>query len=199
MVAALRLKKSSRESFVIFERAAEVGGTWRDNIYPGCACDIASPLYSFAGEPNHGWSKMYSEQPEILSYLKGVVAKNGLYEHIRFNADVVECRFLEEEACWKVTDRQGRSSTVAVLLLGMGPLNRPHIPEFRDLVNYQGTYFHSSQWDPSFELKGKKVAVIGTGASAIQIVPNIALWSFCSSGNFLNSLFVKWLNLLSKR
>ena len=174
LVAALRLKKSGRESFVIFERAAEVGGTWRDNIYPGCACDVASPLYSFAGEPNPGWSKMYSEQPEILSYLKEVVAKNELYEHIRFNADVVECSFLEEEACWKLTDRQGRSCTVAILLLGMGPLNRPHIPKFRGLENYQGTYFHSSQWDPSVELKGKKVAVIGTGASAIQIVPNIA-------------------------
>lgn len=174
LVAALRLKKSGRDSFVIFERATEVGGTWRDNVYPGCACDIASPLYSFADEQNPEWSKLYSEQPEILDYIKDVVARNELYPHIRFQSDIVEARFLKDEACWLVTDRKGNSTTVGLLLLGMGPLNRPHIPAFQGLEEYQGTYFHSAEWDTSYDIRGKRVAVIGTGASAIQIVPSIA-------------------------
>ncbi|WP_262511357.1 flavin-containing monooxygenase [Pontibacter diazotrophicus] len=174
LVAALRLKKSGRDSFVIFERAAEVGGTWRDNVYPGCACDIASPLYSFADEQNPQWSKLYSEQPEILEYIKNVVVRNNLYPHIRFGSDVVEARFLEDKACWLVTDRQGNSTTVSMLLLGMGPLNRINIPAFPGLEYYQGTYFHSAEWDTSYDIRGKRVAVIGTGASAIQIVPSIA-------------------------
>lgn len=174
LAAALRLKKNGHRSFVVFERAAEIGGTWRDNVYPGCACDVASPLYSFADAQNPDWSRRYSPQPEILAYLKEVVATNGLRDHIQTNADVVEARFLEEQGCWKVADRQGRSCTVAVLLLGMGPLNRPFMPQFQGLDRYKGRYFHSSQWDTSVDLQGKRVGVIGTGASAIQIVPSIA-------------------------
>lgn len=174
LVAALRLKKSGRDSSVIFERAAEVGGTWRDNVYPGCACDIASPLYSFADEQNPQWSKFYSEQPEILNYIKDVTARNDLYRHIRLESDVVEVRFLEEEGCWLVTDKQGNSNTVKILLLGLGPLNRPYIPAFPGLEEFRGRYFHSSAWDSSYNMRGKRVAVIGTGASAIQIIPTIA-------------------------
>lgn len=90
IVAALHLKKSGNGSFVMFERAAEIGGTWRDNVYPGCACDVASHLYSFAGEPNPDWNREYAEQPEILAYMKWVIAKHGLEKHILFNSDVVE-------------------------------------------------------------------------------------------------------------
>ena len=174
IVAALHLKKSGNGSFVMFERAAEIGGTWRDNVYPGCACDVASHLYSFAGEPNPDWNREYAEQPEILAYMKWVIAKHGLEKHIRFNSDVVEAKFIEYNACWNVTDREGNTTTVQVLLLGIGPLNRSHMPQFKRLEEFRGHYFHSSQWDASYELKGKRVAVIGTGASAIQIVPNIA-------------------------
>lgn len=174
LTAALRLKKSNRNDFILFERATEVGGTWRDNVYPGCACDIASPLYSFADEPNPEWDQLYASQPQILGYLKDVVAKNSLQEHIQFNADIVECRFLEEHGHWLLTDRQGRSTTVRILLLGMGPLNRPFIPAFPGLETYKGTSFHSAEWDTDFDVRGKRVAVIGTGASAIQIVPSIA-------------------------
>ncbi|AHM63510.1 4-hydroxyacetophenone monooxygenase HAPMO [Flammeovirgaceae bacterium 311] len=174
LVAALRLKKSGRNSFLIFERAAEIGGTWRDNVYPGCACDIASPLYSFADEPNPDWSRLYSNQPEILAYLKEVVAKRGLNRHIRFNSDIVEASFLQEQGYWQVTDRQGTTTTAGVLLLGLGPLNRPFIPDFKAFNDFRGTSFHSSQWDTTYNYKGKRVAVIGTGASAIQIVPAIA-------------------------
>ncbi|WP_224998662.1 NAD(P)/FAD-dependent oxidoreductase [Cesiribacter sp. SM1] len=174
LVAALQLKKSGRDSFVVFERAAELGGTWRDNVYPGCACDIASPLYSFADEPNPNWSRQYGRQPEILAYLKDVALRNGLKKHIRYNSDIVEARFMEAQACWAVTDRQGNTTTVALLLMGPGPLNRPHIPNFSGLGHFQGKCFHSAQWDTGYSLKGKRVAVIGTGASAIQIVPSIA-------------------------
>jgi cation diffusion facilitator CzcD-associated flavoprotein CzcO len=174
LVAALRLKKSGRDSFIIFERAPEVGGTWRDNVYPGCACDIASPLYSIAGEPNPDWRRQYGKQPEILAYLKEVTEKNKLNKHIRYNSDVVEARFREESGCWAVTDRLGNTTTVAVLLMGPGPLNRPCTPQFRGLERFRGTYFHSAGWVADYSLKGKRVAVIGTGASAIQVVPGIA-------------------------
>lgn len=103
-----------------------------------------------------------------------MVAGNNLYPHIRFQSDVVEARFLEEEACWLVTDRQGDTTTVSVLLLGTGLLSRKNIPAFSGLEEYQGTYFHSSEWDTRYDVRGKRVAVIGTGASAIQIVPSIA-------------------------
>lgn len=174
LVAALRLKKHGEHSFVIFERASDIGGTWRDNVYPGCACDVASPLYSFADEPNPNWNRQYASQPEILAYMKEVVANNSLHEHIRLNADVVEARFLEKEGCWQVTDRQGRTCTVKVLLLGMGPLNRPHMPQYPGLETYRGRYFHSAEWDSQYDFQGKRIAVIGTGASAIQIVPSLA-------------------------
>jgi cation diffusion facilitator CzcD-associated flavoprotein CzcO len=174
LVAALRLKKSGRHSFVIFERAGEIGGTWRDNVYPGCACDVASPLYSFAQALNPDWNNLFSSQPEILAYMKEVVKENGLQEHIRFHTDVVEASFQKGSGGWILTVRAGNQVTVSVLILGTGPLNRPYLPEFPDLAAYQGKVFHSSQWDTSYDLQGKRVGVIGTGASAIQIIPSIA-------------------------
>lgn len=174
LVAALRLKKSGRNSFVIFEQAAEAGGTWRDNVYPGCACDVASPLYSFAGELNPSWNRLYSGQEEILDYIKQVVRKADLEDHIRYNSEIVEAFFNKEEGVWKVRDAQGRSVTVGLLILGLGPLNRPTIPTFPGLADFKGKSFHSSQWDNNYDVTGKRVAVIGTGASAVQIIPAIA-------------------------
>jgi cation diffusion facilitator CzcD-associated flavoprotein CzcO len=135
---------------------------------------VASPLYSFAGEPNPDWTNLYAGQPEIWAYLKNVVAKNDLRRHIRFGSDVVEARFIENRGVWRVTDRQGNATTVRVLLLGMGPLNRPNLPQLAGQEEFKGNLFHSSRWDTGYDLKGKRVAVIGTGASAIQIVPAIA-------------------------
>ena len=174
LVAALRLKKSGRNSFVVFERATEIGGTWRDNTYPGCACDVASPLYSFADEPNPNWSRFFSGQAEILQYMKGVVEKNGLEEHIRFDTEIISARFKEERGCWEVETADGRRFIVGMLILGLGPLNRPYIPSFKGLLNFNGKLFHSSEWDHTCTLAGKRVAVIGTGASAVQIIPAIA-------------------------
>jgi len=174
LAAALRLKKGGRTSFVLFERAAELGGTWRDNIYPGCACDVASPLYSFRQALNPAWSRLYAGQPEILAYMNDVVQKNNLRKHIRFQTDIVQAVFQKDVGGWVLTDRTGNSYSVRLLVLGTGPLNRPHIPDFSGLNAFRGKHFHSSQWDSSYDFTGKKVAVIGTGASAIQIVPAIA-------------------------
>lgn len=174
LVAALRLKKSGRTSFVIFERAGEIGGTWRDNTYPGCACDVASPLYSFAQELNPDWSRFFSSQPEILAYMKEVVKKNGLENHIRYNTDIVEARFQRNSGSWVVKDRNNRSTVIQVLIAGTGPLNRPSLPLFPALETFNGRYFHTANWDNNVDLTGKKVAVIGTGASAIQVIPQIA-------------------------
>ncbi|GAB2560380.1 flavin-containing monooxygenase [Spirosoma aerophilum] len=174
LVAALRLKKQQKESFVIFERAAEIGGTWRDNVYPGCACDVASPLYSFADEPNPDWDSLYASQSEILAYIKSVVERNNLRSHIRFNTDIVKAQFVPESGYWQLTDARGNTTTVKVLLAALGPLNRPNIPAFSGMSTFQGAIFHSAEWDTTYDLSGKNVAVIGTGASAIQLVPAIA-------------------------
>lgn len=174
LVAALRLQKEGNNSFVIFERASEVGGTWRDNVYPGCACDIPSHLYSFADELNPNWSRAFSAQPEILEYLKGVVDKHNLRKKIRFNSDITGLRFMQEYGLWEVTDQNGTISHVKLVISATGPLNRPNTPKFVGMEHFQGKVFHSAAWDKSYDLRGKRVAVIGTGASAIQIVPNIA-------------------------
>ncbi|GAB3043827.1 flavin-containing monooxygenase [Spirosoma pulveris] len=174
LVAALRLKKQHEESFVIFERATDVGGTWRDNIYPGCACDVASPLYSFADELNPNWVNLYSSQPAILAYMQSVVERNDLRKHIRFNSDIVKAQFITDQGCWQLIDAQGTTTTVRVLLAALGPLNRPNIPNFPGLASFQGKVIHSARWDTTCDLTGKRVAVIGTGASAIQLVPAIA-------------------------
>lgn len=170
LVAGLRLQKSGH-SFIIFERSEQLGGTWRDNTYPGCACDVASDLYSLADEPNPNWTQRYSPQPEILRYMLHVVEKRDLLRHIRFNCDMVEARF--HDGVWTLTDKGGATTRVRFLILATGPLNRPQLPELRNENLYRGVFFHSSQWRHDVDLRDKMVAVIGTGASAIQIIPAI--------------------------
>jgi len=174
LIAALELRGSGHNSFVIFERSTEVGGVWRENIYPGCACDVRTHLYSIASQPNPQWSSSYATQPEILNYLKDVVLRNDLQNHIRFETAIQEIKFLDNEGIWQVTDNKGGRHRLKVIILATGPHSRPSLPSIPGLENFQGRVFHSSAWDVSIDLVGKKVAVIGTGASAIQIVPNIA-------------------------
>ncbi|MDZ7896487.1 MAG: NAD(P)/FAD-dependent oxidoreductase [Arcicella sp.] len=171
--AAIRLKKSGEDSFVVFERASEVGGTWRDNTYPGCGCDVASPLYSFSFEPNPNWTRRFSKQPEILQYLKGCVQRNNLDAYIQFNTEIFGIFFHEKEGFYTITDATGKQTTARMVIVGLGPLNRPQIPDFKGLNTFKGKIFHSSNWDYSYDLTGKRVAVIGTGASVIQFVPEI--------------------------
>jgi len=170
---AIRLKKENRDSFVVFERAEEVGGTWRDNTYPGCACDIPSHLYSYSFEMNPNWSRTYSKQPEILAYIIACKKKYALEAHIRYNTTITEAVFQEKEGYWKLTDQAGKVTLVEHVVSAIGPLNVPNIPQFKGSESFEGTSFHSSEWKDSIDLKNKRVAVIGTGASAVQIVPNI--------------------------
>jgi cation diffusion facilitator CzcD-associated flavoprotein CzcO len=171
---AIQLQKSGLSDFVLLERAGEVGGTWRDNTYPGCACDIPSHLYSFSFELNPDWARTYPAQPEIQAYLVGVARKWGLHERIRFGFEVADARFDEQRAVWTIRSTRGEVETADVLVNGSGPLSRPAIPDVPGLGDFAGRVFHSAQWDHDYALDGKRVAAIGTGASAIQFVPAIA-------------------------
>jgi cation diffusion facilitator CzcD-associated flavoprotein CzcO len=174
IITALELKRTGRESFVLFERAPEPGGVWRDNVYPGCACDVSSHLYSITSQPNPEWSSLFSGQAELLQYLKDVVERNNLNERIRYDTTIVEARYLENDACWQLTDQLGRVQLVRVLILATGPYSRPSIPSIPGQEAFNGEIFHSSAWNSSISLQGKSVAVIGSGASAIQIISTIA-------------------------
>jgi cation diffusion facilitator CzcD-associated flavoprotein CzcO len=171
---AIRLKKAGVDDFVVLEQADEVGGTWRDNHYPGCACDVQSLLYSFSFEPWPGWSRDFAPQPEILRYLQHCADKYGIRPHVRFGARVVRARWDEGAGRWQVETSDGRRFRARTLVAGCGPLSRPVLPDIPGLASYEGKTFHSARWDHSFPLDGKTVAVVGTGASAIQIVPAIA-------------------------
>jgi cation diffusion facilitator CzcD-associated flavoprotein CzcO len=162
--------------FLILEKADDVGGTWRDNTYPGCACDIPSHLYSFSFEPKPDWTHLFSYWDEILDYLRGVADKYGLRRYIVFDSLVDRGYWDEAEYRWHVFTADGREYVAQFLISGAGALHIPSIPDIpgRDeFVAAGGAAFHSAQWDHSVDLTGKRVAVIGTGASAIQIVPEI--------------------------
>lgn len=170
--AAIRLRQAGWTDFVVLERAAEVGGTWRDNTYPGCACDVPSHLYSFSFAPNPQWSRTYSEQPEIWDYLRQCVARYGLTPHLRLGHEVRTAAWDEPTGRWIVDTSQGRF-TARVLVAAPGPLSEPAVPKLPGLETFAGTTFHSARWDHGYDLTGRRVAVIGTGASAIQFVPRI--------------------------
>ena len=159
--------------FLMLEKADEIGGTWRDNTYPGCACDIPSHMYSFSFEPKADWNHMWSFQPEIQDYLLGVTAKYGLRRYIRFGSHVDRAHWDDAESRWHVFTKDGREFVAQFVISGAGGLHIPFVPDFAGLDEFAGAAFHSAEWDHSVDLTGKRVAVIGTGASAIQIVPEI--------------------------
>jgi len=169
---AIRLKQEGIEDFVVLERASDVGGTWRDNTYPGCACDVPSHLYSFSFEPNPEWSSTFSPQAEIWDYLRHCADKYGVRPYIRFDSEVLDARWENDEQRWRIDTATG-PLTADVLIAGMGGLSEPSIPEVPGLDRFKGAMFHSARWDHQHELDGERVAVIGTGASAIQFVPQI--------------------------
>jgi cation diffusion facilitator CzcD-associated flavoprotein CzcO len=169
---AHQLKEEGIDDIVLLEKAADVGGTWRANDYPGCACDVPSHLYSFSFAPNPAWSRAYSSQPEIHAYMRRVAAEQDVLRHVRGNAEVTGADWDEATQRWTVTTVRGRL-TADVLVAGPGPLNDPKIPEIEGLGSFAGELFHSARWDHDVDLAGKRVAVIGTGASAIQFVPQI--------------------------
>ncbi len=172
---AVRLKQEGRHSFVVLEKADEVGGTWRENHYPGCACDVPSHLYSFSFEKNPYWSRMFAPQQEILDYLKQCADKYGVRPHIRFNTEVTRAEFDEAHGIWNVWTNKGKAPIRArYLVLGVGALSRPAYPDIKGIENFRGRVFHSAEWEHDYDFAGKRVAVVGTGASAIQFVPQLA-------------------------
>ena len=171
---AIQLRKEGRDDFVILEKAHDVGGTWRDNSYPGCACDIPSHMYSFSFEQNPGWSRAYSPQPEIWRYMREVADKHDLRRFVRFGQEMTGARWDADENRWHVATRGGDEFVAGALVAGVGALHLPQVPELPGIENFAGPAFHSARWRHDVDLKGKKVAVIGTGASAVQFVPKIA-------------------------
>jgi cation diffusion facilitator CzcD-associated flavoprotein CzcO len=175
--AAIKLKEAGIEDFVIFDKAEEVAGTWRENTYPGCACDVPSHMYSFSFEQNPDWSEMYAPQPEIRAYLEGVTDKYGVRPHLRMGFRALSASWDEAAGLWHCVGEgaDGREElTARFLISGIGGLHVPAKPHLQGLEGFEGPAFHSAEWDHSVDLKGKKVAVIGTGASAIQFVPAIS-------------------------
>jgi cation diffusion facilitator CzcD-associated flavoprotein CzcO len=174
LAAAIQLKNAGIQDFVILEKAARVGGTWRENTYPGAACDVPSHLYSYSFEPNPSWSRAYGGQAEILAYLEHCADKYNLRPHLKFGQHVDSARFDEATGSWHVATAAGERLEARALLLGNGALHLPALPDIPGLDTFRGRRFHSAQWDHGYDLTGKRVAVIGTGASAIQFVPQIA-------------------------
>ncbi|WP_345810744.1 NAD(P)/FAD-dependent oxidoreductase [Paraburkholderia sp. PREW-6R] len=173
---AIRLLREGITSFTIYEAAADVGGTWRDNTYPGAACDVPSHLYSFSFEPNPAWSRAFGGQAEIFAYLKHCARQYGVDPYVRCNARVSAARFDEARQVWHVEiDANGVTEHIEadVVIAASGPLSRPALPQIAGLDRFRGKLFHSARWDHAYPLEGKRVAVIGTGASAIQFVPRI--------------------------
>jgi cation diffusion facilitator CzcD-associated flavoprotein CzcO len=169
---AVELKRSGREDFVVLERANDVAGTWRDNTYPGCACDVPSHLYSFGFAPNSEWSSTFSPQPEIYAYIRRVAEQQGLMPHICFGIEVEQADWDEVAQQWRLTT-SGGEMTASAIASAAGPLSEPSIPDIPGLRDFKGAIFHSATWDHEHDLTGERVAVVGTGASAIQFVPQI--------------------------
>jgi len=169
---AIRLRQEGWHDLLLFERADEVGGVWRDNSYPGCACDVESHLYSLSFAPSAEWTRSYAPQREIRDYLKRLAEEHGLLPHIRFNHELREAVWEDGPQRWRIETSQA-TYTADVLVSAVGALSDPAIPKLPGIENFQGKTFHSARWDHSHDLTGRNVAVIGTGASAIQFVPQI--------------------------
>src|SRR5260221_5385093 len=169
----VRLRQSRQNSFLIIEKGADIGGTWRDNRYPGCACDIPSHLYSLSFAPRNDWSRLYPSQQELWDYLRDITDRYELRSKIRFNTEMQSAQWNEADALWHVTTNAG-VVTARVLVSAIGALHVPAYPKIRGIETFAGKSFHSAEWPANFDLSGKRVAVIGTGASAAQFIPEIA-------------------------
>lgn len=177
LAAAIQLARSGVRSFTIIEQSDGVGGTWRDNVYPGAACDVPSHLYSFSFAPKTDWSRRFAEQPEILSYAEDLVGRYHLGPHLRLATTVAGARYAQETGTWRLDLRHAGGTEeleADTVVFACGQLNRPHIPHIDGLADFAGPSWHSARWDHTVDLAGRDVAVIGSGASAIQFVPPVA-------------------------
>ncbi|GGO70977.1 flavin-containing monooxygenase [Nonomuraea cavernae] len=175
---AIQLERAGIDSYTVFEKAGDLGGTWRDNSYPGAGCDIPSHLYSYSFEKYGSWTRRYPEQPEILGYLAHCADKYDVRRKIRFNSAVVSAVF--DGAEWQVTTAaptpgaEPLTESFDMVVMSVGQLNRPHLPDFPGMSDFEGTSFHSARWNHDHDLTGRRVAVIGNGSSAAQFIPRIA-------------------------
>ncbi|MHC3003004.1 flavin-containing monooxygenase [Gordonia sp. GN26] len=175
--AAIRMRQHGFDDFVLLDRGSDFGGTWRDNTYPGAACDVPSQLYSYSFAKNPTWSRSYSHQPEIHAYINDVAARHDIAARSRFNTEVTNAAWDEDEGRWIIdTARDGKTEQIRarVMIGGVGPLCEPNLPDIEGIESFEGKIVHSARWDNDHDFTGQRVAVIGTGASAIQLVPELA-------------------------
>jgi cation diffusion facilitator CzcD-associated flavoprotein CzcO len=189
LAAAIELRRHGFTDVTALERAPGIGGTWHYNDYPGCACDVPSHLYSFSFAQRRHWSRICSPQDEILRYLEEVAREEGVYEFVRLGVDVGSCRWDDESFEWNVSAADGRSWIADAVVIATGQLHQPATPPVEGAGEFAGKSFHSARWNHDYDLSGKRVAVIGTGASAVQFVPEIAkqaarLYVFQRTGNW---------------
>jgi len=170
----VKLRAAGFRDFTIFEKSHDVGGTWHDNRYPGACCDVPSHLYSFSFERKADWSRKFAPQAEIQAYFRHVVDAYGLRPHLRLGTEIASARFDETAGVWRLRTVSGEAHEAEVLASGVGQLNRPHVPDFPGRESFAGAAFHSARWDPGVPLAGKRVAVIGNAASALQFIPPVA-------------------------
>ncbi len=170
--AAIKLDESGLADFLVIDKGASVGGTWRDNTYPGAACDVPSQLYSFSFAPNPEWSRSFSPQPEIHAYLERTARESGVLDRFRFGVTAQDLSYDEDARLWTVVTDAG-TVVADVVITGSGGLSEPRLPDIEGIDSFAGEIFHSARWNHDYDLAGKRVAVIGTGASAIQIVPEL--------------------------
>jgi cation diffusion facilitator CzcD-associated flavoprotein CzcO len=170
----VKLLEAGLRDFTIFEKSQDVGGTWNDNRYPGACCDVPSHFYSFSFERKADWSRKFAPQAEIQDYFRHVVDEYGLRPHVRFGVEIASARFDEAAGVWRLRTAGGEEHEAEVLASGVGQLNRPHLPDFPGRDSFGGAAFHSARWDHGVDLAGKRVAVIGNAASAVQFIPPVA-------------------------
>ncbi|WP_273732244.1 flavin-containing monooxygenase [Mycolicibacterium septicum] len=168
----IKLREAGFDDILVLERADDVGGTWLHNNYPGCACDVPSHLYSFSFEPKPNWSRIYGRRDEILDYARTVAERHDVFRDIRFGCEMLSAHWDDTTRRWKLETTSGPLST-DILISAVGPFGRPTTPNFPGLEHFAGRVMHSFEWDHDYDLSGKRVAVIGTGASAVQIIPEI--------------------------
>ena len=172
IAAAYQMNKAGYHNYIVLEKAGRVGGTWRDNNYPGCGCDVPSAVYSFSFSPSHKWSHLFAKQPEILDYLEEVTAKFDLNKKIEFNNELVSAKWDESKHIWNLATSKGPYQAKTVIFT-TGPITEPSMPKIKGIETFKGEMFHSARWNHGYDLTGKRIAVIGTGASAIQFVPQV--------------------------
>jgi cation diffusion facilitator CzcD-associated flavoprotein CzcO len=173
LATAIKLAESGENDFLVIDRGGEVGGTWRDNTYPGATCDVPSQLYSFSFAVNPDWSRSFSPQPEIQDYLRKVGTESGVLDRVRFGVNFESAAWDADAAVWRIETSSG-PTTANVLVSAAGALSDPKMPDIEGIQSFKGEVFHSAEWNHDYDLTGERVGVIGTGASSIQIVPAIA-------------------------